>query len=247
MKKILTIIVIACAFASCKKKSEDLQITPISDYAPMAKGKYITYDLDSTVFASFGTVMEHHLYQVKYEVSDSITDILGRKAFRITRYIRTLPSGTFAPDNTFQAVNTGNNFEFTENNLRFLKLVLPIKEGGTWKGNSAIDVTSLGSDQQYLYDWDYTYSGVGQPAHVGSADIAETVTVNQRDDSFNLPVVLPGPGVSNPTNIASRDFSQEIYAKNIGLVYKDFLHWEYQLAFNGYVGYGVKLTMVDHN
>jgi len=170
---------------------------------------------------------------------------LGRKAFRIVRYIRTLPNGIFTPDNTFVAVNTGTNFELTENNLRYLKLTLPIKNDRTWKGNSAIDVTSIGSDLQYLSDWDYTYSEVNQPKKVGTFNLANTVTVKEIDESVNLPVIPAGQ--PNQTNIASRDYSQEIYAKDIGLVQRDFIHFEYQLAFPGYIGYGVKMVLVDHN
>ena len=241
MKLLLPAVLCVLIFASCKKESEQLSIPQISDYAPLTAGKYITYNLDSLVYVGLSTTEEHHLYQVKYETADSFTDAAGRKAFRITRYIRSSSGGTFVPDNTFVAVNTGNTFEFTDNNLRFLKLALPIKEGGTWKGNGAIDVSSLGSDLQYLYDWDYTYVDVASSKHIGSFNLDNTVTVNQRDESFNLPVVV---GV---TNIASRDYSQEVYAKGIGMVYKNFLHFEYQSAFHGYIGYGITLTMTDHN
>lgn len=245
MKKIILLLAIVVFFAACKKESEQLQITPISDYAPLAVGKYVTYNLDSLVYLNFGATQAHHFYEVKYLTADSLKDLLGRKAFRIVRYIRTLPNGIFTPDNTFVAVNTGTNFEFTENNLRYLKLTLPIKNDRTWKGNSAIDVTSVGSDLQYLADWDYTYSEVNQPKKVGTFNLANTITVKEIDESVNLPVIPAGQ--PNQTNIASRDYSQEIYAKDIGLVQRDFIHFEYQLAFPGYIGYGVKMVMVDHN
>ncbi|MEJ7611388.1 MAG: hypothetical protein WKF88_09455 [Ferruginibacter sp.] len=247
MKKLLSAALGVLLFVSCKKESEDFKTLQISDYAPLTIGKFVTYNLDSLVYTNFGTTESHRIYEVKYLVADSLRDALGRKAFRITRYIRSLPAGIFTPDNTFLAVNTGTGLEFTENNLRFLKLVQPIENGKTWKGNSAIDVSSLGSDVQYLFDWDYTYAEVEQPMRIGTKDLPNTITINQRDESFNLPVVLPGPGVANPTNIATRDYSQEVYAKDIGLVYKKFHHFEYQLAFNGYIGYGITLTMVDHN
>ena len=245
MKKIILLLAIVVFFAACKKESEQLQITPISDYAPLAVGKYVTYNLDSLVYLNFGATQAHHFYEVKYLTADSLKDLLGRKAFRIVRYIRTLPNGIFTPDNTFVAVNTGTNFEFTENNLRYLKLTLPIKNDRKWKGNSAIDVTSVGSDLQYLADWDYTYTEVNQPKKVGTFNLANTITVKEIDESVNLPVIPAGQ--PNQTNIASRDYSQEIYAKDIGLVQRDFIHFEYQLAFPGYIGYGVKMVMVDHN
>ncbi len=245
MKKLIPFVVCILLFAACKKESEEFTAIPISEYAPLKVGKYITYSLDSLVYTNFGAVEAHRFYEVKYLTADSITDLLGRKAFRIVRYIRTLPNGNFTADNTFLAVNTGTNFEFTENNLRYLKLVQPIRNDFTWKGNSAIDVSSWGTDLQYLFDWDYTYTDVEQPKKVGTYNLGNTITVNQIDESVNLPVIPPGnPGA---TNIASKDYSQEIYAKGIGMVRKEFLHFEYQLAFPGYIGYGITLVMVDHN
>lgn len=245
MNKIFLLFALVIFFAACKKETEQLQIIPISDYSPLTVGKYVTYSLDSLVYLNFGATEAHIFYEVKYLTADTLKDLLGRQAFRITRYIRTLPNGIFIPDNTFVAVNTGTTLEFTENNLRYLKLTEPIKNDRTWKGNSAIDVTSIGTDLQYLADWDYIYSDVDQPKKVGTFNLANTVTVNENDESVNLPVIPAGQ--PNQTNIASRDFSKEIYAKGIGLVQKEFIHFEYQLAFPGYIGYGVKMVMVDYN
>ncbi len=245
MKKLLAIVFCVIVFAACKKQSEELQVVPISDYAPLTVGKYITYSLDSLVYASFGTIETHRLYEVKYQITDSITDNLGRKAFRLVRYIRTLPAGIFVPDNTAMAVNTGSRYEFTENNLKYFKLTLPIADGNSWKGNSAIDLVvnpATGEDLAYLADWDYTYTDVEAAKKVGTFNLANTLTVNQKNDSINLPI-------TPTTNIAYKDFSQEIYAKGIGMVYRNFLHFEYQKTASSFVykGYGVKLTMIDHN
>lgn len=245
MKNLFLLFAVILFFTACKKETEQLAITPISDYAPLTVGKYVTYSLDSLVYINFGSTEAHRFYEVKYLTADTLRDLLGRKAFKIVRYIRTLPNGVFSPDNTFVAVNTGTTFEFTENNLRFLKLIQPIKNDQSWKGNSAIDVTSVGSDLQYLANWDYKYSDVDVPKKVGNYNLTNTLTVNQIDESVNLPVIPAGQ--PNQTNIASRDFSKEIYAKGIGLVQKEFIHFEYQLAFPGYIGYGIKLVMVDHN
>jgi hypothetical protein len=241
MKKLLSIVFCVIVFASCKKETEEIQIIPISDYAPLKVGKYITYSLDSLVYTNFGTVETHRFYEVKYQIMDSITDNLGRKAFRIVRFIRILPTSTFMPDNTAMAVNTGSRYEFIENNLKYFKLTQPIADGNSWKGNSAIDLVvnpATGEDLAYLADWDYTYENVG----ISKFNLANTLTVNQKNDSTNLPI-------TPATNIAYKDFSQEVYAKDIGMVYRNFLHFEYQkngLIFS-YKGYGVKLTMIDHN
>ena len=252
MKQTLAIIITVLTLAACEKTSETIQPTAISEYAPLTVGKFITYTLDSLVFINAGTTEAHRLYEVKYQVADTFKDNVGRKVFRIIRSIRTLPNGTFISDNTFIAKNLGTTYEFSENNLNFIKLVQPIKDAGTWKGNTQIDASSINSNLQYLFDWNYTYANVGKaaPLNINGLSLPNTITVNQQINSFNLPVVFPGSG-SAPTNIASKDSAVEIYAKNIGMVYKKFLHWEYQISPNGasgaYTGYGITLKIKEYN
>jgi hypothetical protein len=256
MKNSFTILFCIIVFLGCKKQSEEIQILSISDYAPLTIGKYITYSLDSLTFSNFGTVEKHSFYEVKYQIMDTFTDNLSRKVFRIVRYIRTLPNGNFVPDNTTMAVNTGRAFEFIENNIKYFKLAAPIADNSSWKGNSAISLivnSSTGEDLSYLDDWDYTYENVGAAKKIGSFNLENTLTVNQVDDSTNLPILFLGPSVpdSLATQIASKYFSQEIYAKDIGMVYRNFLNYQYQRSKGSsvfkFIGYGVKLTMLDHN
>ena len=75
MKKLIPFVVCVFLFAACKKESEVLNVIPISDYAPLTVGKYITYSLDSLVYTNFGRVESHFFYEVKYLTADSITDI----------------------------------------------------------------------------------------------------------------------------------------------------------------------------
>ncbi|MBS1656200.1 MAG: hypothetical protein JSU05_15210, partial [Bacteroidetes bacterium] len=50
---ILLLALLPGLLVSCGKKTEDFQTEAISDYVPLASGKYITYRLDSTVFTNF--------------------------------------------------------------------------------------------------------------------------------------------------------------------------------------------------
>jgi hypothetical protein len=246
MKRIFVAILLLVCFGACKKQVEEVNLTTISEYSPLAVGKYITYNLDSLVFTNFGTQEAHRLYQVKYVVTDSLLDNIGRKAFRVVRFIRSSAANPFLPDNTFMALNTGNSFEFVENNYRYIKLVQPIEDDYTWKGNSYIDATSSNA-LNYLEGWDYTYEKVAQQpsAPLDTLNLGKnTITVNQIDYSFGLPVNLT-------TTYATRDFSKEVYAKGIGLVYRKFIHYVYQgnvsTGIRTYDGGGVTLRMIDHN
>ncbi len=237
---VLTALITIAIFTSCKKENDNFQTAKIETYAPLQTGKYVTYRLDSLVFISFGSTSAVHSYEVKYMVDASISDNIGRPAWRIFRYIKPVGSGSFSPDATFTAINTGKTLEFIENNLRYLKLVQPITEGGTWKGNTFIDTYSIISDFKYLDDWDYTYVDVHQPKAVGAYKFDSTITVKQRDDSLGLPLVPQ-------TQYAEKNLGKEIYAAHVGLVYRNFIHYEFQRVSNTYTGYGVTYTIIDHN
>ena len=149
------------------------------------------------------------------------------------------------PDNSFMSVNTGSSLEFIENNLRFLKLKLPVKDGYSWKGNTYVDTYSLNSGVRYLDDWDYMYENMNEPLTLGNIHLDSTIKVNQRDEIIGNP--------ADPNSYSEKNFAVEIYAKGIGMVYRKFLHTEYQPstpgtgAFYSDDSYGITLTMIDHN
>ena len=207
----------------------------------MQVGKYITYDLDSTVFINFGQRDTVVKYQVQDRIDSQIVDNTGRPAFMIHRFIRKNATQSWLPNNTFMVVPTQNSIEFVENNLRYIKLQLPIREGFTWNGNSYIDTYSLNSDLKYLADWEYTYDSVNVPLNLGNLNIDSTIRVAQRDEFLGQDPSDPG------TQYAEKNYSVEKYAKSIGLVFKEFIHWEYQGVDKSFSGYGIKLTMTDHN
>ncbi len=231
------------AFSACKKTSEEFKTDAIKDYAPFEVGKYITYNLDSLVYINFGANSIVRSYQVKYEVDAEITDNLNRPAFRIIRYIRKTSVNAWVPDATFEAINTNGSLEFKENNERFIKLKLPIRNGYSWKGNVFIDTYSLNSEIRYLDDWDYVYDSVGLASTIGTFNLENTITVNQRDEVIGEP--------SDINAYSEINKGVEKYAKDIGMVYRLFFHSEYQPPTPGrggyYQGYGITLTMIDHN
>ena len=242
----LSLIITLVVFNACKKSTEDFQTAALSDYYPLQIGKYITYNLDSSVvYKNFGASVVVISYQVKYVVDALITDNLGRPAYRIIRYIRKTAADPWVADNTSMAIPTLNAIEFVENNFHYLKMKLPVKEGYTWKGNTYIDTYSLNSTVKYLDDWDYTYDSLNARVKIGTVFIDSTLKVAQRNEIIGNP--------SNPNSYSERNIGEEKYARGIGLVYRKFLHTEYQPPVPGHPGafadasYGITLTMIDHN
>ncbi len=244
-KYFLLLLICGVVFAACKKQNANFNPPALSAYYPLKTGNYITYNLDSTIFINFGSQDTVVRYQVQDRVDSQITDNLGRTAFRILRFIRRNASLPWTSNNTFMAVSTDNSIEYIENNHRFIKLVEPIENGYTWKGNTFIDTYSINSDVKYLDDWDYVYDSLNLPITLGTLHVDSTLKVNQRDEFLGQDPHLAS------TQYAEKNYSVEKFAKGIGLVYKEFLHWEYQGGQPGrpayYLGYGVKLTMIDHN
>jgi len=248
MRKVLLPLLIAFVvlFSACSKSSDDFEMASLSDYYPMVVGKYVTYKLDSLKYLNFGTVETTISYQAKFYVDAQITDGLGRPAYRIIRSIRKTAADAWMPDATFMVVPEDNTVEFIENNLRYIKLKRPIRDGYSWKGNTYIDTYSLNSDLKYMDDWDYTYDSVNVSTKVGTFTIDSALRVNHQDEVVGNP--------SDPNSYSERNISYEKYGKGIGLIYRKFLHAEYQPSTTGGSSgkysdgsYGITLTMIDHN
>ena len=238
------------AFFSCKKETETFQTEALSDYLPVQTGKYITYRVDSTLFTSFGTVTVVHSYQEKHVVDQMTTDNNGRPSYRVFRYIRdTAGTGAWQPSGSYYIISGTASIEVVENNLRFLKLAVPIKQDNSWKGNRYLPSDPYGpaytfSNDDNMADWDYTYANTDETLTLNGKTIPNVLTVQQADESVNAPV-------TQPSAYGYINYAVDKYAKGLGLVYEELTMWEYQPNTGGNGGYktgfGVKRSMIDHN
>lgn len=235
-------MMVATCFFSCKKENEVLDPVMATEYFPLETGRQITYALDSTLFLNFGKTKTIVSYQIQDRVDEKITDNLGRPSYRIFRYIRKNSNQPWVFNNTFMATPTQSSIEYIENNLRYVKLKFPIHQGDTWKGNTFINTSSIDVDLRYLDNWDYEYDSVGAPLTLNGLTFENTLTVKERDEFTGQDPSVPG------TLYAEKNYSLEKYAKGVGLIFREFMHWEYQGQSGGYyVGYGVKMTILDYN
>jgi len=254
LKKLIPFSVVIILFVStfsCGKKTEDYISETIADYAPAIVGKYITYRLDSTVYTNAGRTEEIHKYQEKHIIDAAITDNIGRPSFRVIRYLR--DSAGIQPwvvKGTYLITPLTDQVEVIEDNLRFIKLHMPFKVNVDWKGNKYLNSDPYASlytfsNDDNMNDWDYNFEQFDASASVGGQNINDVFTVTQVDESLNAPVTdTHGYGFKN--------YSLEKYGKNIGMVYREYILWEYEPNTGnpggGYkTGFGVKMWMIDHN
>ncbi|MFN2458328.1 MAG: hypothetical protein ABR502_09025 [Chitinophagaceae bacterium] len=233
----------------CDPEKEEFQSSNVTDYFPLQVGKYITYRLDSTVFTVQGRAEEVHSYQEKHEVNAQVTDNLGRPSYRIFRYIRDL-AGTQAwrANGTYFITPLENSIEIIENNLRIVRLISPIREGTTWKGNRYLATNPYGSQYTFsnddaMADWEFTIDSVNTSFVVNGTTIDSVITITQVNESINVPI-------TDARSYAFKSLSVDKFAKNIGLIYQELVLWEYQPNPGGTaykVGFGIKRTMIDRN
>lgn len=234
----LLLAVIATLF-SCKK--EDDRTYPgdaTTGYYPLQFGRYVTYDVDSTLWDDFLKVKTVHKYQMRYIVTDTFRDNENRLSYRMDVYLRKTESQPWKTHRVFYVTPTPTRLEYVESNVRFIKLVFPVSNNITWKGNAMIPA----ADQDYAYfqDWTYRYSNFGEPYNNGKALFDNTVTVHQVDDSVNNPE-------TQPSDFASKTFGKEVYGYDIGMVYREMTHWTYQPTQGYRSGYSVVMRAVEHN
>lgn len=245
-----SLLFIGFQLTSCGDKKDDFTSDKIEEYLQMETGKYIRYRLDSIRFTDHGQSDTIVSYQAKDVVEGPVTDNLGRAGWRVQRYLRSYTSTDetdWRPLVVFTVTAGANFMEVNENNFRFVKLTTPIRDGRSWRGNGYLpsnpykDLFELSNDED-IQEWDYTYSNVGAPLTLNNKTYENTISILQIADSNNVPLQAGIPG--------SKTYWMEKYAKGIGLVYKEVEIWEYQPPTNvsGFRhGYGLKLTIIDHN
>jgi hypothetical protein len=188
--RLLTVLFFFCAFlfTSCKSETEDFQTESLSDYLPLQTGKYITYRLDSTVFTNFGRNTEVHSFEEKHVVDSKITDGIGRPSYRIFRFIRPVNStGPWTSAGTYFITPNDKTYELVENNLRFVKLALPVKQDFSWKGNEFLPdqpyhpAFGFSNDQGMKY-WDYTYDTLNTSINLNGTLYKNVLNVTAAND-----------------------------------------------------------------
>ena len=252
MNKILLLACLVVLLSKCSK-TDTVDTGTISDYYPLAVGKYLVYRVDSSLYVSFGQIKEVHTNIIKDLVDDSITDNLGRPSFRIRRLIRSkTDTSKWSEHATYFVTPLSRSLELIEDNLRFIKLQLPVQDYFSWNGNRYLPDETYpqfgfnSTAHSRLDSWEYNYENVNGTDIVNGKVYENTITAtcSIADSTGFPPVDINGP--------AFKTIWEEKYAKGVGLISRIISLEEFQprsTAYpNGYYsGFGLKQTLVDHN
>ena len=134
---------------------------------------------------------------MKELIESNFLDNEGRQSERIERYTRKNDSLPWVLRDVWYQTRTSAKAEKVEENVRFVKLIFPINSTQKWNGNA---FNSIGN-------YEYTYKAVDTKKTVNGISFDSTLTVNQQLDS----------------NLIEKKYQLEIYAKNVGMIYKRFV------------------------
>lgn len=187
---------------SCKKKTEDPPDVGYR-YAPTLIGKYVVYDVDSIIYDDNNMDTTYYKYRIKEKLEELYVDNEGRNAIRLVRYIKKyVPGGSYddvpwVVKDVWNYTKTATTLEVVEEDVRFTKLIFPVKVDATWNGNA---LNTIG-------DWEYKYNYIDRTENINGTTFENVLFVEQKDDKNK--------------NAIHRQYFIEKYAKDIGLVYRE--------------------------
>jgi hypothetical protein len=196
---------------SCTEEKEiydDRDINPelLKAYIPVEVGRYITYRLDSTVFTQLGRGEEVHSYQERHVIQGVVTDNLGRTSYRVFRYIRDLAGlKDWTQNGAYYITPLTDKTEVVESNQRIINLIVPIREGMTWKGNSYLPSDSyISTGFSDIDKWDFTIKKTDETLALSKGTFRNVITVERFNDE-NVPdtVVVSNNKVVIPANVSA--------------------------------------------
>ena len=170
------------------------------EYFPLSIGTFQIYQVDQIDYLNTGEVVTSN-FQVKHEVKESFISA-EEETFIINRFTRINENDDWEYLNTWQSRKDEFNAIVIEGNQALLKLVFPVEAGKTWNGNS---FNAMEQDS-------YVMDSLSFPYIINDQEFENTLTVVQAD---------------NQDFIVSLDKRFEIYAKDIGLVYKETINLNY--------------------
>lgn len=190
------ILAILLITAACNKDSS-LEYDMGYNYYPINTGHWIIYQVDSISWNEFfDSSSDTFQYQIMEIIESEFIDNEGRTTARIERYKRNSDTNQWIIKDVWFANLTSSTAEKVEENIRYIKLKFPCKIDYEWNGNA---YNELGEQT-------YTYEYTNDEYSINDLDFDSTVKVIQK----------------NEMTLISRKYSSEVYAKNVGMIYKSF-------------------------
>ena len=191
-------IITLLTLSACQKENivpADVEFSADKQYFPLETGKALIYKVTEINIDKPSDYYDTAVYYLRERTDIPFIDNEGDTAYRIERYKSPTQSYYWKISDVWGAKLTTYTAEKVEENQRFIKIKFPLAKGKTWNGNLKNELAEKNSTITSLS--------------------AQYVNENIKLDSC-----LSITRDSSVSQI-SKVYDVEIYARNIGLVYKE--------------------------
>ncbi|MEQ8925125.1 MAG: hypothetical protein RLO81_04890 [Fulvivirga sp.] len=185
--------------AACNN-DERIPLAAGEQFVPLEVGLYYDYQIDEILYTNDIVVLDT-TYYLREEVVESFINAQD-SVYVIYQYTKANLVDDWSYFDTWQARINNQQLIVTEGNTPFVKLTFPIFAGKIWDGNS----------QNQLEEDNYQLDSLYFPYTINDQQFESTITVVQND---------------NEDFIVEQDRRYEVYALNVGLIYKEELLYSY--------------------
>ena len=218
-KKIVPVfLLVAICFSmlfSCKKYN-NAKVDATRNYFPLTLHNYVVYNVDSTYYHGIAGTQAHVASQIMYSVSDTFTDSKKRPSYIMNVYVRPYDGAVWQASSVILITPTATGLLYSQDGTQYLKMIFPVNDSTSWAGNQYAEVND--ASFAFLKGWNYQYSGLNYSYFNGNVNYDNTVSVLEDDENVNY---------QNVDSLVSgyRTYAKEVYAYNVGMVYKEFTHY----------------------
>jgi hypothetical protein len=172
------------------------------NYFPDQPGRFVVYTVDSFFYNGITTpaTVINTKFQIKEKIESVYTDNEGRPTMRLERYIKMYDPAvpysamSWTLKDVWAQNKTKKNVERVEENVRFVKLLFPVREDQVWNGNAK---NTIGEEN-------YKYEFFDLERTIGNIKFDSVLQVSQH----------------NETSLVHQVYAEEKYARNAGMIYK---------------------------
>lgn len=200
IKILLCLLLLGFAFNSCKKDDVIIPYNPIEDfnYYPMKVGSFIEYNVEYVFWNDFNHTIDTSNYILRELIESVMINYTGDSLFRIERNTKEDPDSAWSISRIWFSGYEDNYAFKMEENIKYVKLIVPVKKNVQWEGNILND----------LEPKTYKYVSIDQPLQFNNLTFPKCAKILQ--DDFET--------------LINKDYEEEIYARNVGLIFKKQIH-----------------------
>lgn len=211
IKTFFFLAALAMIFPACENTIEQIDIEQGFDYFPLEVGKAMIYEVDSINYFNKQLQDSTRTY-IREEITEVLKDGNGQDFYKIERSIREDVNAPWRIADVWLGSRDDDKAYRTEENLRFIKLIFPLRTSSTWDHNAFIDedmfVKITGGETIQLYrNWN------------SSVKELDATTIINGEEFNNVAVVIH----ADDENVIERRYVEEHYAKGVGLIYREMM------------------------